>query len=342
MSIPLLRPSIKRSDMDSVLTCMVSDSLGSGALAQRLVRDLSEYLGVEGGMALREYRRAVDCAVDALGLGAGSRVILSPLSPRVYRDVLEQKGIVPVYVDVEMETGCIDPGEIEKLTGQEIGAVIVHATLGYSPDMQVLMDFGVPVLEDISHALGAHNGSRRLGSYGDYVVLSMEPEGIVTSGGGAVLLGRGRKEAAALTKISSTLSADLLLSDLNAALGITQVRKLNSFLQRRREIAAVFTRAVMQSRHGILAQKAEGENVNFSFPVLLDSGMKDVQAYARKKGVETRPAFTDSALAGLSSEEGDGLPKAKALMLRCLLFPLYPTLTTEGIRQIERTLASLP
>jgi len=139
-----------------------------------------------------------------------------------------------------------------------------------------------------------------------------------------------------------TMSGFILEGTLLTHLGITQVRKLNSFLQRRREIAAVFTRAVMQSRHGILAQKAEGENVNFSFPVLLDSGMKDVQAYARKKGVETRPAFTDSALAGLSSEEGDGLPKAKALMLRCLLFPLYPTLTTEGIRQIERTLASLP
>ena len=328
--------------MDSVLTCMVSDNLGPGALSQRLVKDVAEYLGVDGGTAFREHHRAVSSAVDAIGLAKGSRVIISPLCPRVYREVFTEKEIETLFVDVEPETGCLDAEKIEKFAGQDIGAIVAHATLGFAPNMEALVEYGVPIIEDISQALGAHTGARRLGSYGNYIIVAMEPDGIVTSGGGVLLLGRSKKETSALSKIIENFPAELMLPDFNAALGITQIKNVERFIERRKEIAAVFSRAVMQSRHKMLIQKGEGENIFFSFPVILDSGMKDVQSYARKKGVETRPAFADSILTGIPPDSERDWPAARSLMLRCLLFPLYPTLTKTGIGLIERTLSTLP
>ena len=341
MFIPIIKPSVKRSDMDSVLTCMVSDNLGPGIISERLVKDVSEYLGVEGGVALREYRRAIALAMEALGLAKGSKVILSPLCPRVYRDVCIEKEIEILFVDVEPETGCLSTEQIDNYDGQEIGAIIVHANLGFASNMEALTEYQVPIIEDISQALGANTGVKRLGSYGNYIIVSMEPECIITSGGGVLLLGKGKKETGVLKRLTESYLPELFLPDFNAALGITQIKTVERFIERRKEIAQIFSRAIMQSRHKILIQKGEGDNIYYSFPIIIDSGMKDVQAYARKKGIETKPAFNGTIIAFLPEEEKKW-PSAASLYLRCLLFPLYPTLTKPGIGQIEKVLSTLP
>ena len=341
MFIPITKPSIKRSDMDSVLTCMVSDNLGPGVISERLVKDVSEYLGVEGGAAFREYRRAIRLAMEALGLTKGSKIILTPLCPRAYSDVCSDMEIEILFVDVEPETGCIAVEQIDQFEGQEIGAIVVHANLGFAPNMEALLEYQVPMIEDISQALGANTGIKRLGSYGNYIILSLEPENIVTSGGGVLLLGRGKKETGQLKRLTEDYVPELFLPDFNSALGITQIKTVERFIERRKEIAQIFSRAVMQSRHKILVQKGDGENIYYSFPIIIDSGMKDVQAYARKKGIETKPAFSGSIIAFLPEEEKKW-PTAASLFLRCLLFPLYPTLTKPGMVQIEKVLTTLP
>jgi dTDP-4-amino-4,6-dideoxygalactose transaminase len=327
---------------------MVSDSLGPGVLGQKLVKETCDYLGCAGGVALREYGRAIGLALDALGLEKGAGVIISPLAPRIYRDVFEQKGIRAVYVDVEEDSGCLS-AEALGAAVEGAAAIVVHAGLGFVPDMEALARCGVPLIEDISQALGAHTGSRKMGSYGTYTIVCLEPDGIITAGGGVLLLGRSRRETGALSKLMETSSPGVLLPDFNAALGITQIKNIEKFIQRRREIAAVFSHAAGQARHKMLRQKGEAENIFFSFPVLLSSGMKDVQAYARKKGVETQAAFAESVLAYLpdsSAESSPGaaksFPVARSFLLRCLLFPLYPSLTKASVEQISKVLSTLP
>ena len=327
--------------MDSVLTCMVTDSLGPGGLSDRLVKEVAEYLGLEGGIAVREYPRAIKIALTAAGVEKGKRVVLTPLCPALYLDALRELDLEPLFVDVESDTGCIAVEQLDKLEGEEIGAVIAHANLGFAPNLDALVEFGVPIIEDVSQGLGGNTGKGRLGSYGSYVILSLEPDGIITSGGGVLVLGHGKKETSLIKKAIETYSSELLLPDFNAALGITQIKSVEKFIERRKEIAQVYTRAVMQSRHKTLAQKGDGENVFFSFPLLLDSGMKDVQAYARKKGIETIPAFSHSIQPTLL-EEGKKWPTANSLFLRCLLVPLYPTLSKANIQQIEKVLTTLP
>ena len=301
MAIPLIRPSIKRADMDSVLTCMVSDSLGPGVLGQRLVKETSEYLGCAGGIALREYGRAIRLALEALGLEKGARVIVSVLASRVYRDVFEAMGIEAVYVDVDEDTGCLSADNVAA-AAEGVSAIVVHASLGFVPDMEALLALGLPLIEDISQAVGAHTGSRKLGALGNYTIVSLEPDGIITAGGGVLLLCRSRREMGALARFTETLESGTFLPDFNAALGITQIRNVEKFIQRRKEIAGIFAHSSAQARHRMLSQKGEAENIFFSFPVLLASGMKDVQAYARKKGVETKAAFTESILAYVPRE----------------------------------------
>lgn len=341
--IPVARPSIRRRDMDSVLTCLISDNLGAGELSRQLVSEIGSYLGVAAGLAVRERSVALRVALLGLGLERGARVALSPLTPWFYQQVLLGEGYEPVYVDTDPECGCLP---VDAVAAQEdLSAVVCDTPLGFVPAVDRLVELGVPVIEDISHGLGAHTGERKCGSYGRFAIISLEPDGIITAGAGAAVFGAGRSERQFLKSIEADLSPESLLPDMNAALGLTQIKQIEGFVKRRRDIAGMYSRAVMRGRHKMPVQRDDAENVYYGFPVLLESGMTDAVRYARKKGVEAVAAFAGSAVARQqASEEGsDGeFPAAKAWMMRCLLFPLFPALTGSQVTTVERVLSSLP
>jgi dTDP-4-amino-4,6-dideoxygalactose transaminase len=347
MAIPVTKPSIRRRDMDAVLTCMVSDSLGPGSISRDLSSQLAKYLDLPGGIALREYRRAVETACGLLGIGEGTRVLLSPLLPSVYFDVLHRRGATMVFADVEESGVCLSMESIGAIGEVDCDRAIVDTTLGYSPDLRGLRERGAAIIEDISQGIGGHNGHERNGSLGDCVIVGLEPDDIITAGGGTVVLSGSRKTQTALKSAAAELGRDVFLPDMNSALGLTQIKELENFVARRQEIAHVFARAMMRSNHRTPVQPGDGENVHYSFPVILRSGMKDVMAYARKNGVETVPAFSGSILAQhgeiIRQENGPAaLPNASSLLMRCLLFPLYPTLTKKDRDLISRVLSTLP
>jgi perosamine synthetase len=347
--------------MDAVLSCMVTDSLGPGSLCDELAGAVSEYLGLAGGIALRERSRALGMALDELSLRSGDGVVLDPLLPRSYHDVLCSRGLVPVYADVLDSSICIDPDAAERAVrsaadrGVSVAAMITHATLGFVPDMVALAALGVPIIEDLSEGIGANTGEERLGRFGRFVIVAMEPDGIITAGGGSLLLASGRNDRAAIRRACGLVPADALLPDMNAALGLIQIKEIEKYVARRSEIASVYTRALMRGRHQTPVQPGVAQNVYLTFPVLVQGSAGEVTAYARKKGVDAGLAFsgtvidrqatsdeaTDDAVPAPPGSASD-YPVSRGLLLRCLRFPLYPSLTAKEIATIERVLTTLP
>jgi perosamine synthetase len=338
MGISVFKPTIKRRDMDSVLTCMVSDRIGPGALSSELASQLASYLGISGGMACSSYYASLRIALDALGLGEGDRIVISALSPSLYLDVFEEKGLVPLIADVDTDSGSILIERVRELLKQFPKALIVHYTLGYIPDMEGLSDLGLPMIEDLSQGLGGNWGTRRCGSFGDLVILSLGPESIITSGDGGVILTGKTNLLRYLREIKS--ASDCILSNFNASLGLAQVKEIESFIATRAEIARVFSRSLMKSRHETLVQKGEGDNVYFSFPVVIQSSVREARQYSRKRDIDTRPAFSDSVVA--RRDDSNSCPNAKRLALRCLLFPCYPMLGKKNTETISKVLSTLP
>lgn len=349
--IPISRPSIRRRDMDAVLTCMVSDNVGPGDLTSELASAVASYVGAAGGIGLRERHRAITVALSELELPDGAAILMDPLLPAAYHDAVVSAGLVPRYVDVQLHNGCIDCDGVEAdLEGA--AALIVHTPLGYVPEFHRLAEFGLPLVEDVSQGLGSHTGSQRIGSFGRYVVVGMEPGDIITAGGGTLLLGAGRRERTSLRLFADSLSVDALLPDMNAALALTQIKEAERFVHRRAEFGRAFEKALMRGNHRTPMQDGESESVRHSFPVVVEGSVADVARYARKKGVETAPAFRDTVLAKYGRvESGDPssaevpeerFPNARSLLLRCVQFPLYPALTSKEAATIERVLTTLP
>jgi perosamine synthetase len=341
MQIAVFKPTIKRRDMNAVLNCLVNESIGSGEMSQTLVRQAAEYLGISAGFAFREYSRAIEQSIDALELQPGTSVIASPLAPAVYGHVFEAKAITPIFADVDGKSGCIDPRCVEALLEKNPSAIFIHHPLGYMPDISAVERSGIPIVEDISSSIGAYRGVRRSGSGGQFVLVGMEEDHIITAGGGALLLSRSSKDLNALKKITSDLPESFFLTDLNAALALTQINNIEEFIRKRKDIAQIYHKALMKGRHHTLLQDEEGENIFYSFPVLFEGSAKEAIKYARSKGIITKMAFSDSFFSLQQYADVD-CPNAKALYMRCILFPLYPMLGKVNVNHVAKILATLP
>lgn len=238
MSIPVFRPTIRRRDMDSVLSCMISDQIGSGALSTQLAADMAGYVGLAGGGCCSDYATSLMLALELLEIGRGDRVLISALSPTLYLDVLEWRGAEAVIVDVDHDSPVIPAGEAAKHVDPPPRALLLHYTLGFIPDLEQLSELGIPIIEDLSQGYGGNLGTRRCGTYGEACVVSLEPESIVTCGAGGAVLVRDRRRARELR--NHPLAVRHKLSDLNASLGLAQMRQIERFVASRKEIAQAY------------------------------------------------------------------------------------------------------
>jgi dTDP-4-amino-4,6-dideoxygalactose transaminase len=341
MAVPVFRPTVKRKDMGSVLSCIVSDRIGPGDISRELVSRVARSLGHAGGITVTNAYLALASALEAMGLTAGDPVILPALAPALWLRVLQDRGLVPLVADVEPDSGALDPQHVARLVPEGARAILVPHTLGIIADIESLKGHGIPVIEDASQALGGKAGEQPCGGAADACILSLEPESIITCGGGALVVARARQAVAALKRIQEGSPLYAPLADMNAALGIAQIAALDAFVAARREIAGAFAQSLLKSRHNPLIQRIEADNVLSSFPVTLVDGMKEVRQYALKKNVDTLPAFAGS-IAALEDSPAASCANARSLVLRCLIFPLYPMLGKRDVEAVCRVLATLP
>jgi len=329
---------------------MVTDELGPGGLLRDFLSLAQQTFDCAGAAALREYPRAIGAAFDLIGLKSGDRLAMSPLVPALYLDVCAERGVKPIFMDVEAGRGTIDPEQIPSGESRP-NALLLDAPLGLAPKLDRAASLSeLPIIEDISQALGAQWAGVRAGSLGQVAVASLEPEHIVTAGGGALITAPRKRDGQRLNRWAKEVRKEVVLPDFNSALATTQLKELGSYLERRRELGEAFLRALLHGRHRTLTRDEEHDHVWYSFPVLLEGGVKETISYARKNGVEATRAFEGTVLdRAVSEADGDAgvmdprsTPNAYALFLRCVLFPLYPSLRKSDADTITRVLRTLP
>ena len=283
---------------------------------------------------------ALGLALDSLALTEGDAVAVSALAPSYYAEVLASRRLRPVFMDVIPNSAEPDFSSLNALVPHPV-ALILHESLGILPDPEIVADLGIAVIEDASHAVGAYRGESRAGSLGRIAIFGLEPDSMITAGGGALLLAFGKREGQVLRNLAEAIAPEIRMTDYNAALALSQLRDMESAIARRRELASLFAQSLARTRHRLLSQGGEGEPGYWAFPVSIASSVKDVRAYAHKKEVDTALAFEGSLLAkGFVSE--NACPNANSMALRCLLFPLHQRIKPAAAEKISKVLATLP
>jgi dTDP-4-amino-4,6-dideoxygalactose transaminase len=332
--------------MDAVLTAMAEDHIGPGDHGQNLIQIARERLGCDYCLALRSPVMALRFALGALDLPEGAGVLISALSPRYYGQVIEELGLKPLYCDTAPGTPCLSAATVSAAMSRTDAApvtprcIVADHTLGFVPGMAAIAGLGLPVIEDCSRSFGTVLEPPGLGGFGVFGILGLEERDLLTAGGGALLFAMNRRAASVLRSIG--VLPEYALPDLNAAMAVIQVKESARNLEKRRNIAAAYIQSALRTRHKRFVQE-EAEYNNYAFPLILETGMKDVLAYARKKDIVVENAFENS-LAGEAGFESyrELCPEAWSLSLRTALFPLYPRLTAAGIERVARLILTLP
>jgi dTDP-4-amino-4,6-dideoxygalactose transaminase len=340
MRIDAYSPTIRRKEMDAVLTAMVQEHVGPGDQSQKLIQTAKEYLEFDSCLALRSPVNAIMTALLAMDLPEKSEILISALSPAYYVNAISDLGFIPVCCDVEESTGNLTMESVKQKCTSETRALIAYHSLGLVTDTPQLMELGLPVVEDCSKSFGAHWGDRRAGSFGHFTVLGLEERDVLTAGGGALVYAMGRREGTLLRKYSD-LYAEYRMPDLNASLAIVQFRETERNYAIRKEIAAVYAQTSLRTRHKTLIQIGESEYNNYTYPIVLETGLKDVRTYAAKKEVELASAFEDTVISR-RPDVVHSCPIAASLALRTVAAPLYPRLGKAQVLKVAKVLATLP
>lgn len=333
MSLPLSRPSLRRQDFDQVLDAMVHDRLASGEISRQLGRETAKALQLKSAEIYASVEGAVGRLVRGMDLEAGDKVVLSPLAPPYWGASLARLGLIPVWADVLEESPVLDPVAVAALLSEEPKLIVADTCLGYLPDVEALSAFRIPVIEDIGQGLGGTLNGQPVGTRGAAVLVSFAPETLVAGAGGALA---GFRSGAVETEDEDARWE--YLSDLGAALILSQWKDAALFAEKKREhFSYLFHRLPKGYRQP--RQPGDASPVLPWFPIVVESGAKDVVAYARKKAVEADWAFRHQTA---FAEDAEFCPRARFFLFHTVVFPLYATISSKELELVGKVIGSLP
>ncbi len=347
------------------------EAISSGWVAQgprvaAFEESVTRKVGAQAGVAVSSCTTGLHLVLHALGVGPGDEVITPSLSFIASANAPRYVGATPVFADVDPITMNLTVDTIEPVISDKTRAVILVHQLGMPADIdpiRALCDSrGIALIEDAACAIGSTYRGEPIGSRSPYVVFSFHPRKVITTGEGGMIMTNDGAEPTrlrALRQHAMTVSAfdrhesdpadfesypemgfNFRITDIQAAIGIVQVGKLDSIVARRRELAGEYGSRLGDLVGITLPQDPPYGSTNFqSFSVILDArfpmSRDDLMRHLLDRGVSSRrgvmaahrePAFSDLA--------HRALPITEKLTDHSVLLPLYHDMTDEDVDRV--------
>lgn len=260
--LPFSRPSISRAAIDEVVSCLESGWITTGPRVAQFTENLKEYLGAPWVLPITSATAGLHLALLAMDLKPGDEVITVPLTFAATLNVIILSGAKPILVDIDPNTLNMDLGQLEDAITEKTRVIMPVHFAGLPVDMDALYQIaeknGLRVLEDAAHAIGAEYKGKKIGSFGDTQVFSFHPNKNMTTGEGGCVATRDAELAKKIGLLrfhgidreawnrfgkSGSQDYEIVLPgfkynmmDIQAALGLHQLRELDSFIERRTEL----------------------------------------------------------------------------------------------------------
>ncbi len=365
--IPYGRQSIDDDDLRAVEEVLRSDWLTTGPKVDEFEQAVAGFCGATHGVALASGTAALHAAMRAIGIGPGDEVIVPPLTfVATVNSVLYQGG-TPVFVDIDPETLLLDPQAVEKSITPQTRAIIGVDYAGQPCDWSALRHiadrYGLKLVADSCHALGAEDKGNRVGTLADLSVFSFHPvKHIATGEGGMVVTDdlvladacrvfrnhgittdhRQREEMGSWVYEMVELGFNYRLTDIQCALGLSQMHKLERFLSRRRRIAARYDVAFQEKgRVRPLGQRPDMLHAYHLYVVRVPERAR-VFAELRERGIGVNVHYIPVHLHPYYRERfgtAPGLcPQAEAVYEELLSLPMYPGMTDDDVETVIHVL----
>ena len=341
------RPTLDAQDARAVAQTVRSGWLAQGAQVEQFERRMAAFVGARGGVAVNSGTTALELALLSLGVKRGDEVILPSYVCAAPWLAVCRVGATPKLVDIEPGSYTIDPARAKKALSRRTRAIIVPHLFGLPADLTRLQTLHVPLIEDCAQTLGATERGRRVGSVGAAAVCSFYATKLLCTGEGGMLLSR---KAVILERgrVLREYDEEPLLvpgafnrkmTDLQAALGLSQLRRLRWFLQRRKAIAGMYRKA-LAGTEALLPVVPKGRtHCFFRYVIRLQDGrhstLEKVMARLERRGVHCRRPVFRPLHRYLNLK---GFPESEEAHRTALSLPIYPSMTDRMVRRVVTVL----
>lgn len=339
--IPHSRPWIVPADVRAVSRVMQRGGLAQGIEVAAFEAEVAATLGLPAGVAVSSGTAALHMALVGLGIGPGDEVLLPSYVCVAPLHAIQYVGATPRLADVDPVSYNLDPADVRRRLSRRTRAIILPHLFGLPAELDAILAIGLPVIEDCAQAFGARYAGRSVGSLGAVSILSFYATKLLTTGEGGMLLSPDRRLLARVRdrrdydeRRRHTLRFNYKLTDLQAALGRSQLRRFPSMLARRAAIANRYQRRWASLPVGLPAAPAGRTHVYHRFVVSVPRAAS-VAERLRPLGVTARlPVFQPIHMAlGMR-----GFPGTAQAFRQALSLPLYPALTLREEAVVVRAL----
>lgn len=341
MKIVSNKPTITRRELEGVLDCLINDELDSGNTIKSFEINLSNLIGLKYSLATNSITSSYHMIFHALQIRDDDEIIIPSYSNQSPLSILHHFGGKAVLVDNEENSLFPSMEKIKEKITEKTKAIIISHTFGFHFEFDELYNLNIPIIEDISHAVGTEINNIQVGSRATFAIISFAPSMIITTGNGGMVLTNNSKQYSIMRDLrgshETTLNLEYTMTDFQGAMGISQLQKLKDFLKRRREIAKIFYDALRVTPHKIFLHY----NDSFAFqcfPVIFDASIEKVEKYWKKTGIEILNPIS-SPLHALLGIRGLEFPNSDRLSKKLFAIPLYPTLSKKDIEKVSKSLS---
>lgn len=386
--IPYSKQTITILDAIYVARQVKFRSLTQGSEIQKFEKSIAQYVGAKYAVAVSSATAGLHIAHLALGHPAGAKVVTSPISFVASANSIIYAGQTPIFIDVEVDSGNMSAEKLaETLNSQKISTVVPVHFAGNPCDMEKIYDLckeqNISIIEDAAHALGSNYiTGGKIGSckYSDLTVFSFHPVKSITTGEGGVITTNNPELHAKLLKLRShgiqkndlepsnqllgktngiknlwyyemdSIGYHYRLTEIQAALGVSQMKKVDKFIKKRRKIALRYDKLISQIK-SINSIKKDLRNIsaNHLFPISIDftsisRGKNDVMLELRQNGIMTQVHYMPIPLHPFYQKLGynmEQLPNALNFYFQTLSIPIYPRLSFRKQKKIVEIFKTL-
>jgi len=371
--IPYSRQNIDSQDIREVIKVLKSDLITQGPKIKEFEDALCAYTGARYCVCVSSGTAALHIAALAAGVKPGDEAITSPITFAASANCVLYAGAKPVFADVSEDTINIDPGEIKKKITKKTKAIIPVDFAGHPCELEeihkIAKERGLVVIEDAAHALGAEYNREKIGSgcYSDMAIFSFHPVKAITTGEGGAVLTNNKTfydrllmlRTHGITKGNLVYAAqggwyyemqelgfNYRITDIQAALGVSQLKKIDKFIFRRRKIAGIYDRAFRDNpAFDIPIEEKGAKSAYHLYPIQLKGAFKnkrkEVFEKLRLKGLGVQvhyiPVYLQPYYRKNLQYKPGSCPNAEDYYSRCISIPLYPSMSDTQIKQVITT-----
>jgi len=372
--IPITKPNLSEKEAQAAFDVIMSGWVVQGSKVEKFENVFAEYVGCDYAVAVSSCTTALHLALIVAGLNEGDEVICPSMSYIATSNAIVHAKATPIFAEVKPFTYNLDPEDVEKRITPKTKAILLVHQMGMPAEIDAFISlcekYNLILVEDAACALGSEYKGRRIGSHSALVCFSFHPRKVITTGDGGMIctsnkafaercrtlrqhsmdlspLERHTNEGKIMVEKYNEVGYNYRMTDIQAAVGIEQMKKMDEILLKRRNIAQRFHTAFASLNWLNLPYEPSDCKSNYqSYSLYLnkDAPLKRDAFidYLSNKGISTRHGIMTAHSEPAYSSYKCKLPVTENLSENSVLIPIYPGLTEAEIDYIIKTIVELP